>query len=150
MLLQYNYNVCVFKFFDLSRILTLGIIQLPHNHPYVFWCRIFMNTDFKSIVSYNCKYSLSICYSDIILFVVLFRCVGILILDNERLNLYIEWNMLLILRIGTPFSYLCDCLLHGNGPSIRSHDLGWYLGATTKPIRNNIHIHCFGRSFLLS
>ena len=49
--------------------------------------------------------------------------------------------MLLILRIGTPFSYLCDCLLHGNGPSIRSHDLGWYLGATTKPIRNNIRIH---------
>ena len=53
----------------------------------------------------------------------------------------LEKMILLILRIGTPFSYLCDCLLHGNGPSIRSHDLGWYLGATTKPIRNNIRIH---------
>ena len=31
----------------------------------------------------------------------------------------------------TPFSYLYYCSLHGNGPSIRSHDLGWFLGATS-------------------
>ena len=54
------------KFFDLSRILTLGIIQLPHNQAYVFEYRNLYYHSLNVAVfveGYQCCYQIDLVYA---------------------------------------------------------------------------------------